>query len=289
MPETFHIETPRDFDFEALITRMGTDVLYQVRNGYLYRAVRLGDAEVLLRLGAGDGGIKVDLLSGEAASEAVARYVRDWFDLDRDLSGFYALEDGVIAPLIRRYRGLRMVAIPDLYEALCWAVIGQQVNLTFAHKVKKAFVEFCGAKISHDGMDYWRFPDPQAVAALDPDVLMPLQFSRRKAEYVIGIGQEIAEGRLAREALLGMASEEQARHLTAIRGVGAWTANYVMMKSLGEMTALPAGDAGLQNALKGHLGLGRKPSVAEIEAMAANWAPWQAYATYYLWRTLSDG
>lgn len=74
----------------------------------------------------------------------------------------------------------------------------------------------------------------------------------------------------------------------AIRGVGAWTADYVMMKCLHHPAAFPIADVGLHQAIKRQLGLERKPTIEEIEEMSTNWGGWQAYATFYLWRSLYE-
>ena len=76
--------------------------------------------------------------------------------------------------------------------------------------------------------------------------------------------------------------------LIHMRGVGAWTADYVLMKCLHHRAAFPIADVGLHNALKNQLGLERKPNIMEIKEIATHWEGWQAYATFYLWRSLYD-
>lgn len=76
------------------------------------------------------------------------------------------------------------------------------------------------------------------------------------------------------------------KELTSIRGVGAWTAGYAIMKSMKHSRAFPVADVGLHNALKNRLGLAAKPTVPEIVEMAGNWSGWEAYAVFYLWRSL---
>ncbi|WP_306009470.1 hypothetical protein [Bacillus sp. MMSF_3328] len=74
----------------------------------------------------------------------------------------------------------------------------------------------------------------------------------------------------------------------SLKGVGAWTADYVRMKCLLDPAAFPIGDAGFQNALKLQMGLDRKPSIEEVEKAASRWAGWQAYAVFYFWRSLYE-
>ncbi|WP_025696071.1 DNA-3-methyladenine glycosylase family protein, partial [Paenibacillus forsythiae] len=102
---------------------------------------------------------------GDAGLEDLARYVRDWFDLDRDLRPFYKLAAGdpLLGPLTERFRGLRIVGIPDLFEALCWAILGQQVNLAFAYKLKARLAEGYGESILRSGRRYHLFPAPERL------------------------------------------------------------------------------------------------------------------------------
>lgn len=96
-----------------------------------------------------------------------------------------------------------MVGQPDLYESLVWAVLGQQINLTFAHTLKQRFVEQFGKSLEWKGNRYHCFPDYQTVAQLNPEILLPLQFSKQKAHYTVGISQVFAEGRISKKMLEG--------------------------------------------------------------------------------------
>lgn len=99
----------------------------------------------------------------------------------------------------------------------------------------------------------------------------------------------MANGELAKEALLQLQDFKQVQSsLLAIKGIGAWTSDYVLMKCFRHPAALPIADVGLHNALKLQLGLERKPAIQEINQLAAYWDGWQAYATFYLWRSLYD-
>jgi len=138
----------------------------------------------------------------------------------------------------------------------------------------------------HEGQTYRLHPDCRVIAELEPAELKELQFTGRKAEYVIGIARAMAEGELTRERLLLQGPAEAQQTLLALRGVGAWTADYVRMKCLHHTDAFPIADVGLHNALKVLLGWERKPTIEEIRRMAEPWKGWEAYATFYLWRTL---
>jgi len=222
-------------------------------------------------------------------AEAIKRYVREMFDLDTDLAPFYVMadQDALLGVVAKQFHGLRVLGIPDLFEALCWGILGQQINLAFAYTLKRRFVEKYGHSIEYNGAAYWTFPDPRAIAELSPQDLTSLQITGRKAEYLIGTARLIAEGSLSKDKLLAAKDVKEAeRLLTGIRGIGPWTANYVLMRCLKVPSAFPIDDVGLHNAIKAVLGMSDKPKVAYIRQLSAGWAGWEAYATFYLWRYL---
>ena len=110
---------------------------------------------------------------------------------------------------------------------------------------------------------------------------------RGKAEYIIELARKITNEELTKSALLNDDHFEKARKkLIALRGVGKWTVDYVCLRCLKDPTAFPVDDIGLQNAIKQQLGLNDKPTVERILRYAAGWKNWQAYAAFYLWRSL---
>lgn len=291
------IYPPKEFNFaECLIFlgRSNTEVLHQIKKESIYKLIKVNEALILFKVEYGNNCLKVDFpISGPSihARKKVAEHIWEWFDLDQDLVGFYqmAREDKVLKKLVDKYDGLRIICIPDLFEALVWAVIGQQINLTFAYTLKKRFVEQFGECLIFEGETFWLFPSFENIASIDVEDLRKLQFTARKAEYIIGIAKAMKNGELTKELLLQKQDYQQVhKSLMLLRGIGAWTADYVMMKCLHNPSSFPIADVGLHHALKNLLGLERKPTIEEIEQLAANWQGWQAYATFYLWRSLYD-
>jgi DNA-3-methyladenine glycosylase II len=181
------------------------------------------------------------------------------------------------------------MCIPDLFEAIVWAIMGQQINLTFAYTLKRRFVEQYGESLTFKGETFWLFPSFEKITSIKVDDLRKLQFPIRKAEYILDIAKAMTNGELTKELLLQKQDDQEVRKsLMMIRGIGAWTADYVMMKCLHYTDSFPIADVGLHNALKNLLGLEKKPTIVEIEEYAAGWGGWQAYATFYLWRSLYD-
>lgn len=296
-PSHIEIYPPKEFNFKeclVFLERSDQEILHQVKNESLYKLIPVDESLILCKIRYSDECIKVDFPISAPSSEKrkkAAEYIWEWFDLDCKLGEFYQIagKDNVLRGLVQDYYGLRIMCIPDLFEALVWAIIGQQINLTFAYTLKKRFVEQFGESLRFEADTFWVFPTFEKIASLEVEDLKKLQFSTRKAEYVIHIAKAMTSGELAKELLLQQQDYQQIKaSLMAIRGVGAWTADYVMMKCLHQTTAFPIADVGLHHALKNQLGLDRKPTIEEIMDIAVNWEGWQAYATFYLWRSLYD-
>jgi len=299
---TIAIPLPETFSFDetlSYLTRSPAEILHRVEDRTVYKLIEIESKPALLAISEpGDGsGLNVRFVHGaslpsDAAVQAAVDYVREWFDLRTDLGAFYdmAAGDSLLGPLTGEFAGLRIVGCPDLFEALCWAVIGQQVNLPFAYALKRRFVETFGEHIDYDGSRYWLFPKPRDIAAAAALELKRLQFTGKKAEYVIGIAQLMESGELSKESLLALSDFQEAeRRMLAIRGIGPWTAHYVLMRCLRDAAAFPIGDVGLQNALKRLLQRAEKPAPEEIRRIFAPWQGWEAYAVFYLWRSLELG
>ena len=290
------LKTPPEFSLAqnlAYLARSSDEVLHTLTEaGTIFKALPLTGGPILFKLHGTAEGLEVTFLNRppeQTERVAVAEYVRQWFDLTTDLRPFYRLgrQDAVLAALLRRYYGLRLIGIPDLFEALAWAIIGQQINVAFAYTVKRRFVETFGEQLTHEGRSFWLFPRPELVAGLKPADLRPLQFSIRKAEYIIDLARLLADGHLSKAQLAALGHfEPMQQALTAIRGVGHWTANYVLMRCFQHPAAFPMADVGLHNALKQAYGLAQKPTPAEIKARFRPWQGWEAYLTFYLWRVL---
>ncbi|MFC5530197.1 DNA-3-methyladenine glycosylase family protein [Cohnella yongneupensis] len=292
------IDVPETFDYDkniAYLSRSPNECMHAIVDGTLYKRIPDGVSYPLIAIsGCGNEPIRVRLcdpsaLLDDQQAQAITHYVREWFDLDTDLAPFYAMaqEDDLLRDVVSRFSGLRILGIPDLFEAMCWGILGQQINLPFAYTLKRRFVEHFGDFIEHDGLRHWKFPDPAVVAKLTIEQLTPLQITGRKSEYLIGVARLIADGVISKAQLLAATDVREAeRMLVGIRGIGPWTANYVLMRCLKFASAFPIDDVGLHNAIKSVLGLPDKPSIAHIRRLSAGWAGWEAYATFYLWRVL---
>jgi DNA-3-methyladenine glycosylase II len=257
------------------------------------RAIRIGDHDVRLTVRPADAGLRLDV-AGPIVTEEIAdraeQVVGRVFSLDADPAPFLemAQTDSVLAPLVERFPQMRPVTIPDLYETLIWSILGQQINVGFARRLKLRLVELCGHTLTIDGQDYPLMPRPDVVAALDPADLVPLQFSRQKTNYIIGLSQLVASGDLNLEALRDQPEDEVIATLTSVKGIGRWTAEYALMRGLGHPDIIPAGDVSLQ-LLIGTAAIGRRATEAELREIAERWRPWRGWATFFVWMSRQFG
>jgi len=226
--------------------------------------------------------------AAELRPERVEAFLGEWWDLDRDLSPFYDRfeTDPLLAESLRRNRGARIVGFPDLFEALVIGILGQQVNVAFAYRLKQRLTEAFGQAGDWQGETWWRFPSPADLQGAELASLREMQISQRKAEYLLGVAEAMTQERFTKAGLLAQSWQEQLHTLTALRGIGHWTAQYVSLKCLHHPRAFPAGDAGLQNAVKRLLHMERKPTVEELHELAESWQGWEAYATWFLWMSV---
>ena len=234
--------------------------------------------------------LRVRILAGpndERALRAAADEVGRQFSTDLDLKPFYALAqaDPVLRHLIARFRGMRVPQAAEVFEILISAIIEQQVNLSFAHKVKKAVIDTYGRSVEFEGQRYSAFPQPAALAGTTPQELLPLQVSGPKARYIIAISRLALDGTLDLEAMRQLEPKVAHERLLELKGVGHWTAQYVGLRALRHLDCLPAADVGLQKVIQYFYGLRKRPSAERVEKMARAWRGWRSYATFYLWLT----
>ena len=183
--------------------------------------------------------------------------------------------------LARGREGLRVLLTLEPFEALVWAILGQQVNLAFAYALRRDLIRRAGMPAAEGLIAH---PDAAGIAALEVADLLALRFSRRKAEYLLHAAGEVAAGRLVLDERA--TASGAARDLLALRGCGPWTSQYVLMRGLGFRDGVPVGDSGLTLALQRWFGLETRPDGPETLRLLAAFAPHRSLATFHLWASL---
>jgi 3-methyladenine DNA glycosylase/8-oxoguanine DNA glycosylase len=187
------------------------------------------------------------------------------------------------AAFVKPRRGLRLPLIPRGFDALCWAITGQQINLKFAGALRRAMILLAGEKVG----TMIAHPTAQRLADVGVPALTALRYSGSKARYLVDAAAAVAKGELDIENLaLGSAvAAEQA--LIARRGVGVWTARYVLMRR-GFADSAPVGDSGLATALQRLHQLPARPDAGHTERLMSRFAPNRSLASMHLWVSLQE-
>ena len=259
-------------DIHSLTERLAGDTYTAV--------VQLSDRPALLSLHLSPESIRAEISRGSAA-EAHALVV-GLLGLDEETAAFARLAKKLgLGRLVAGRLELRISQTPSVFDGLLWAIIGQQINFTFACLLKRRLIE-CTSELYADGL--YAPPTPEAVAALEPAELLTLQYSRQKADYVISTAPLIVAGKLNLSALRTMSATRVERTLLAIRGLGPWSVNYLMMRSLGLPDCVPLGDTGVTSGLQALLKLEERPDIDATRRHMAMFSPYRSLATTQLWQ-----
>jgi DNA-3-methyladenine glycosylase II len=260
------------YDFELSTGRyraFGPDLANLWVDGSLHRVV--GRREV--RISAAHGGVRVEPLDAE-----IRPVVRKLLGTEFDLGAFYdwARRDRALARLTRELVGLRPPLAPDPFESLVTSITAQQVSLHAAFAIRNRLIERFGRRA---GQAY-SFPTARRLGRAEPDELVALGFSRRKAEYVIGL----AVAGLDFEALAHQPDDEIKARLVAVRGLGEWTADWFLARHLARPCAWPAGDLGVRKAVAAFY-----PEAGDVRAFGERFVPFQNLTAHYLLTGLLTG
>jgi AraC family transcriptional regulator of adaptative response / DNA-3-methyladenine glycosylase II len=210
------------------------------------------------------------------------RIVIGLLGLDQDAAAFARLARKLgFARLVAGRPELRISQTHSIFDGVLWAIIGQQINFPFACMLKRRLIERAGVKVADT---LHAPPSPSAVAALEPADLLPLKFSRQKAEYVVSIARHVADGSLNLEGLRHMSATRAERTLLAVRGLGPWSVNYLMMRSLGFADCVPLGDTGVTSGLLSLMQLDERPDVDATRRLMSVFSPYRSLATAHLWQ-----
>ena len=294
--QTILLKKPPLFSFEEclwFLDRRYDECMYRATQTQVVKALLIEGTPFLFSVGQNEGDLVITILQGKPNKKQLASisdYVTDWFDLNTNLTPFYKLLNAnkKLAYMSEEFKGLRLIGIPDLFEALCWSIIGQQINLTFAYKLKRRMVEAYGQQINYEGNVHLLFPECERLAQLTVPELRAMQFSDKKAEYVITIAKAFAAAQLSKEIIKALPTlQAKQEALTKIKGIGIWTANYALMKSLREPASVPHGDVGLLNALSNHAIIKDRSETSKIESLFKKFKGWESYLVFYLWRSLA--
>lgn len=191
----------------------------------------------------------------------------------------------LLGPLIKRQRGLCIPQTATPFEALTWAIIGQQINLRFAIQLRHTFIKL--AQIHH-ASGLMCYPDAAAVCKFSSEQLGAHKFSRAKAETLIRVANHVMDGTLPLDQWQQNAhsADEIEAALLNVKGIGPWTAHYTLMRGFGVADCSLHGDVAVRKALARLRGADTAPTIKQAQAMLAEFAPYRSLAAAHLWASL---
>lgn len=204
-----------------------------------------------------------------AARETLERVL----GLGVDLSAFYrfAEDDPKLGPLARRFRGAKPPRLPSVFETLVNAVACQQITLTQGIRLLNRISGAYGLAMPGNEPPAHAFPRPTDLARLEPLDLKALGFSTQKGRAIVEVASAIAHGNLDLEGLADLDDEAAVARLLALRGVGRWTAEYVLLRGLGRIHVFPGDDVGARNNLQRWLGLAEPLDYLGVQRALTGW------------------
>lgn len=203
--------------------------------------------------------------------------------IDPEPFSAFAAKDKMFGPLTRAQPGLRIVQSATVFEALTWAIIGQQINLSFAISLRRTFILQAGRQHS-SGL--WCYPAATDAAKLQIDDLTSRKFSRAKAETLLRLAGLVASGELPLELSSSNSIEQVSAALLAVKGIGPWTVNYGLLRGYGYADCSLHGDVAIRAALQALLGEETKPDMPRTEKILAKYSPHRTMAAAHLWASL---
>lgn len=312
-------------DFDATLDRYrryGSDLANRFEAGVFSKVIRTAGGPYLvslyrvedrieLRLTPGDGAARsdspvidaaldevTDMASGTASGaasdtaldEAIAAAGKI-LGLAFPLQAFYAFASGdpVLAAAAQNHHGLRPNLQVDPFEMIVSSITAQQINLGFAYTVRSRLVAEYGEPNVFDGETHYAFPTPDRMAEAKPGDLLPLQFSRQKERYILNLARSIREGEID---LAGLAEKDDVsveRELTALVGIGRWTADWFRARYLGRGNVIAAGDLAVKRSIERHYFDGERVSEEQIRDFADRWGDYTNLAVQYLLADYGSG
>jgi AraC family transcriptional regulator of adaptative response / DNA-3-methyladenine glycosylase II len=279
----FTVALPADYPRAYFLRSLDRDPhsLTERLSGDVYTTVLAGAGQPsLMTLRLTTAGVRVETTPGTAL-EAHAMVV-GLLGLQQHPAAFARLAKRLgLWRLVAGRAGLRLPQTPSVFDALVWSIIGQQIHFKFACMLRRRLIERIGTQAVGDLRAH---PSPAEVARLEPADLLPLQFSRQKAEYLVGAARLVAEGKLDLSALRSQSATRVERTLLGIRGLGPWSVNYLMMRSLEFPDCVPLGDTGVTSGLQTLLRLEERPDIDATRRLMAVFSPYRSLATAHLWQ-----
>ena len=293
----FKVNLPRPTDFAACVSRytaFGRDEANRIDSAAALHFVRvIDDARYLVRVSASGSrevpAARVKVLGTAPTSRPVLKRLREevlWrLGAGFDLPGFYraAGRDARLAPMLKAFRGYRPPLTVDPFESLVTSITAQQINLAFAFTTRSRLVRAYGPAVeTPEGERYHAFPRPEDLARVRESSLRAMQFSGVKTRAVLGLAREARRGNVPFDAIGGWEDARVHDCLTGLYGIGRWTVDWFLSRSLGRADAWPAGDLAVRKAVSWFYFDRKDQSEETVRAFGERFGAHRNLAAHYL-------
>lgn len=219
-----------------------------------------------------------------ATGSAITQLLVPMLGLRTDLGPFYviAARDRRLGPLAEQFRGLKPPRFPSVFEALVNATACQQLSLTVGIELLNRIAARCGPSIVVADGKHYAFPRPDDILRSRAPAFRRLGFSYSKAHSLLDLSQKIVLAEFNPEQLVRWDNASVVEMLQTLRGVGRWTAEYVLLRGLGRLDTFPGDDVGARNRLAGWLGRDKPLDYEGVKRAVRRWQPYAGMAYFHL-------
>ena len=297
---TFKPQPPYDFNASASFAVYGRNryAADTFVDGVFSRGLVVGGKSVGLRVrsvGETDRPeLAVSLAGGELNADEQARALdvaTRSVGAHGNLQGFYESLDpsDPMSEFAGQFRGLGIPQAASPFEGLVLSILGQQISNEVARVLRDLLVDTLGMSVFAGGSEYRIFPSPLTIAEAGTDVLRGIKFSARKAEYIVDISASVASGDLDLDAMAGLSDESIIDELVKLRGVGPWTAYWLLIRAFDRPDGFPEGDLAVQRSLGALYNSGQRLTPKEALDMSSRWRPYRSYLVTYMFAAARHG
>jgi DNA-3-methyladenine glycosylase II len=187
--------------------------------------------------------------------------------------------DATLRRIIEKAGPYRIEFLEPVFSTLVRSIVFQQLSGKVARVIYNRLVDAAtgGAELT-----------PEAILKLKPAKLRAIGLSKQKSAYILDLARRTKEGSVVFETIHQLSDDEVIEHLTAVKGIGVWTAHMFLIFALRRTDVLPTGDLGVRIAIRKAYELPELPKPAEVEELARRWRPYCSVAAWYLWRSLDN-